>query len=97
MSDWLKKFFVWRDKYPEKSERGMRTITCKMCGRTFTLPENVQHWPDICQECRAKYRPVETITRKCRKCGKTFTFRSDARQWPKYCPECQKKRRQAGI
>ena len=49
MSDWLKKFFVWRDKYPEKSERGMRTITCKMCGRTFTLPENVQHWPDICQ------------------------------------------------
>ena len=68
------------------------TRTCKICGKTFTLPENVQHWPDCCQECRAKYQPVENITRKCRKCGKTFTFPSNAPRWPKYCPECQKKR-----
>jgi predicted Zn-ribbon and HTH transcriptional regulator len=88
----LKKLFTKRVKHREPSQPGMITRTCKICGKTFTLPENVQHWPDCCQECRAKYRPVENITRKCRKCGKTFTFPSNAPRWPKYCPECREKR-----
>ena len=92
MFERLIKLFTRRDRYPKKPEPGMITRTCKICGKTFTLPENVQHWPDCCQECRAKYRPVETITRKCRKCGKTFTFRSNASHWPKYCPQCRNKR-----
>ena len=92
MFERLKKLFTGRVKNPNTPQRGMITRTCKICGKTFTLPENVQHWPDCCQECRAKYRPVENITRKCRKCGKTFTFPSNAPRWPKYCPECQKKR-----
>ena len=70
---------------------GMITRTCRKCGKVITLPENVQHWPDYCQECRAKYRLVEPITRKCRGCGKDFTFSSDAPHWPKYCPECQRR------
>jgi predicted Zn-ribbon and HTH transcriptional regulator len=44
-------------------------------------------------ECRAKYRPKETLTGKCQKCGKTFTFPSDARHWPRYCPECRARRK----
>ncbi len=73
----------------------MKTITrtCRICGRTFTLPEAVQHWPDCCQECRAKYRPVETITRTCRGCGQRFTFEASAGKWPKYCGRCQAKRK----
>ena len=92
MFEWLNKLFAERNNHPAKSQQGMITRTCKICGKTFTLPENVQHWPDCCQECRAKYQPVQTITVKCRKCGKTFTFPSSARCWPKYCPDCRKKR-----
>ena len=92
MFERLKKLFTRKVKNPETPQREMITRTSKICGKTFTLPENVQHWPDCCQECRAKYRPVENITRKCRKCGKTFTFPSNAPRWPKYCSECQKKR-----
>ena len=92
MLEWVKKMLAGTDRHPKKSEIGMITRTCKFCGKTFTLPENVQHWPDCCQECRAKYRPVENITRKCRKCGKTFTFPSNAPRWPKYCLECREKR-----
>ena len=81
----------------ERTERrGFVTITCKECGKTFTLPEDVQHWPDYCQECRAKYHPDEPVTRKCRRCGKSFTFPSDARPWPRYCPECQAKKGRKG-
>ncbi len=78
-------------EYREKtsSKRGMITRTCKKCGKTFTLPEEVQHWPDYCQECRKKYHIVEQITRKCRGCGKEFTFPSDVWHWPNYCRECQ--------
>ena len=72
---------------------GTITRTCKVCGRTFTLPEEVQHWPDLCQECRAKYRPVDTITRTCRGCGQRFTFEASAGKWPKYCGRCQAKRK----
>ena len=93
MFEWLKLYFTKRNRHPKPSERGMITRTCKICGKTFTLPEDVQYWPDCCQECRAKYQPVEDITRKCRKCGKAFTFPSNARHWPKYCPECREKRR----
>ena len=75
------------------SDRGMITRTCKKCGKTFTLPEEVQHWPDCCQECRRKYHIVEQITRKCRGCGKEFTFPSDVWHWPNYCRECQAKRK----
>ena len=96
MFAWLKKLFAERDRHPKKTERGTITRTCKICGKTFTLPENVQSWPDCCQECRAKYRPAETITRKCRKCGKTFTFPSNARHWPKYCRECRQRRSSRG-
>ena len=87
MFDWLKRLFSTGIK------TGMITRTCKICGKTFTLPENVQHWPDCCPECRAKYQPVEPISRKCRGCGKTFTFPSDLKRWPKYCRECRGKRR----
>ena len=86
MFGWLKTLFA--------GERpGMITRTCKKCGKTFTLPEEVQHWPDYCQECRAKSRPVETITRECRRCGKRFEFPSFARPWPRYCNACRAKRR----
>lgn len=99
MFGWLQKLLFDRDgKRPKKraakdqaGRRGFITVTCKKCGKTFTLPEDVQHWPDYCQECRAKYRPVEPITRKCRRCGKAFIFPSNAKHWPKYCPECRKK------
>ena len=104
MFGWLKKLLFDRDgKKPEEraakdqaERRGFVTITCKKCGKTFTLPEDVQHWPDYCQECRAKYRPVEPITRKCRRCGKAFIFPSNAKHWPKYCPECQAKKGRKG-
>ncbi len=74
-------------------ERGMITRTCKKCGKTFTLPEEVQNWPDYCQECRRKYKIVDQVTRKCRGCGKEFTFPSNIRHWPNYCRECQAKRK----
>lgn len=74
-------------------ERGMVTRTCKKCGKTFTLPEEVQHWPDYCQECRRKYKIVDQVTRKCRGCGKEFTFPSNIRHWPNYCRECQENRK----
>ena len=72
---------------------GMITRTCKKCGKTITLPENVQYWPTYCQECRAKYQLIEPVTRKCRGCGKDFTFPSNEQPWPRYCRECQEKRR----
>lgn len=81
-----------RDTEP-RAERGMITRTCKKCGKTFTLPEEVQHWPDYCQECRRKYHIVEQITRTCRGCGKEFTFPSNVWHWPNYCRECQAKRK----
>lgn len=71
---------------------GMITRTCRLCGKTFTLPEAVQHWPDCCQECRAKHRPAETVTRTCQGCGRSFTFDSSVRRWPKYCRDCQARR-----
>ena len=77
-----------------KSDRsGMITRTCMVCGKTFTLPEEVQHWPTCCQACRAEYRPVEAITRVCRGCGQRFTFPSSTPRWPKYCPACRAKGR----
>ena len=85
MLEWLKKLFI--GKAPER--QGTVTRTCRSCGKTFTLPEDVQHWPDLCQQCRAK-GPAETITRTCRGCGKKFTFPSTAKRWPKYCEDCQK-------
>ena len=71
---------------------GTITRTCRCCGKTFTLPEEVQHWPDLCQACRARNRPVETLTGRCRRCGKAFTFASSEQPWPKYCPECRARR-----
>ena len=81
-----------KDSRQSVSEPGMITRTCRICGKSFTLPENVQHWPDCCIECRAKYQPVESVTRKCRGCGKNFTFPSNLQRWPKYCRECRLKR-----
>ena len=72
---------------------GMITRTCRSCGRTFTLPENVQHWPDYCLNCRAKRLSPETVTRTCRSCGRSFTFSTPLQHWPKYCPSCRTKRR----
>ena len=89
MLEWLKNRFSGKSR----PDQGMITRKCRYCGKTFTLPENVQHWPDCCMECRAKYRPKETLTGKCQKCGKTFTFPSDARHWPQYCPECRARRK----
>ncbi len=71
----------------------MPIIKCKFCGKTITVPENVQHWPDCCPKCRAKFQPEERITRKCRKCKKPFTFLSTEKRWPKDCPECRKSKR----
>lgn len=86
MLKWLKSLFAGN---AGESAPGMVTRTCKMCGKTFTLPEEVQHWPDCCQACRAKYRPEEPITRTCRGCGRRFTFSSSERRWPKLCPDCR--------
>ena len=85
--NWLKALFAGSGR-----ASGTITRTCRMCGKTFTLPEEVQHWPDLCQECRAKHRPVETIRRTCRRCGREFTFSSSEGRWPKYCPACRAKR-----
>ena len=85
MLKWLKSLFAG-------GRPGTITRTCKYCGRTFTLPEEVQSWPDCCPECRAKYQPAEAITRVCRGCGRRFSFDSSARRWPTYCPECRAKR-----
>ena len=68
-------------------------MTCMRCGKTYTLPENVQHWPNYCQACRAKEMPEERITRKCRGCGKDFTFAVKEARWPKLCPDCLAKRK----
>ena len=77
----------------DRAERqGMITRTCRECGKTFALPENVQHWPDYCPECRAK-APAQTVTRTCRGCGNEFTFPSTLRHWPNYCRDCQAKRK----
>ncbi|MBQ8094755.1 MAG: hypothetical protein IJ242_14460 [Clostridia bacterium] len=94
MLEWLRKLF--RGDVPAESSvktenaatAGMITRTCRNCGKTFTLPENVQYWPDYCQTCRAKIRPVETIRRKCRRCGKEFTFVSSINPWPVCCDNC---------
>ena len=82
----------WAQDARATSPPGMITRTCKACGKTFTLPEEVQHWPTYCQACRAKVQPVETITRVCRGCGQRFTFPSSTPRWPKYCPACRAKR-----
>ena len=86
--EWFKKLLARTGQTPP----GMITRTCKICGKTFTLPEEVQYWPDCCQACRAKHQPVETITRTCCRCGKAFTFASSEKRWPKYCGACQMKR-----
>ena len=85
---WLKKLFPHNDA----QQPGMITRTCRNCGKTFTLPENVQYWPDLCQECR-ETDPEQTIKRKCRGCGNDFTFPSAVKRWPKYCQDCQAKRK----
>lgn len=85
--------YTQADQAGLRAEHGMITRKCKKCGKTFTLPEEVQHWPDYCQECRRKYRIVEDITRTCRGCGKEFTFPSNVWHWPNYCRECQAKRK----
>ncbi len=41
MFERLKKLFTRRVKNPKTPQRGMITRTCKICGKTFTLPENV--------------------------------------------------------
>ena len=87
MLDWLRRLFAGGGQ--AQAAPGMITRTCKRCGKTFTLPEEVQHWPDYCQACRAKYHPAETITRVCRKCGRSFTFDASLRRWPKVCEECR--------
>ena len=91
MFEWLKRLFAGAGRAQGAS--GMITRTCKRCGKTFTLPEEVQHWPDYCQECRAKVRQAETVTRTCRGCGRKFTFPSSESRWPKYCPACRARRR----
>lgn len=90
MFEWLKRWFAGSRP---KAAPGTITRTCRMCGRTFTLPEEVQAWPDCCPACRAKYQPVETLTGTCRRCGKKFTFASSDKPWPKYCQECRAGRR----
>ena len=95
MLEWLKALFSGgRDASVGGGPSvGMITRTCKRCGKTFTLPEEVQHWPDMCQACRAKYRPAERVTRRCHRCGRPFTFDASVGRWPKTCPDCRAKRR----
>lgn len=90
MLDWLKGLFAGGGQ--GQASPGTTTVTCKYCGKTFTLPENVQHWPDCCQACRAKHRTAERVTRRCRGCGKEFSFDASAGSWPKYCPACRARR-----
>ena len=71
----------------------MNTVTCRICGKTVSLPENVQYWPGYCEECRAEQRPNQMITRTCRKCGTAFTFSSSEQHWPKFCRDCRKKQK----
>ena len=92
MFAWLKKLSFHRksnDPNDLTERKGFVTVICRECGKKITLPENVQHWPGYCQECRAKLHPDEPITRRCRRCGKMFTFPANVKRWPKYCPECR--------
>ena len=44
---------------PEAKKKDSRRIirrTCKSCGRPFTFPSTVPHWPRYCRECRKNYR-----------------------------------------
>ena len=99
MFDWLQNLVGGNRQDPAsaaghpKQRPGTITRTFKKCGARFTLPEEVQHWPDYCQECRVKYRPVEMITRTCRGCGRSFQFESSVWHWPRYCRDCQQKRK----
>ena len=67
---------------------GLYTNEMYLGGMSSSLPEDVQYWPDYCQECRAK-APAQTITRKCRGCKTMFTFLSTDKHWPNYCGECR--------
>ncbi len=91
--NWLKKLRFRRLPSSAAEQPGMITRTCRICGKTFTLPGNVQYWPDCCQECRAKLPSSERVTRTCRSCGKSFTFPSDIRPWPKICSDCRNQRK----
>ena len=88
MLEWLKRLLAGSGP----RQTGMITRTCKRCGKTFTLPEEGQHWPDYCQACRGKVRATETVTRMCRRCGRSFTFPSSEARWPKECPDCRARR-----
>ena len=92
--DWLRRLFAAGGR--AHAAPGMITRICRYCGKTFTLPEEVQHWPDCCQECRAKYRPSEPVTGVCRGCGRSFTFEASGGNWPRFCPDCRAKRRGQG-
>lgn len=87
MFTWLKKLFN-RESNNLAGRKDVVTVICRECGKEITIPENVQHWPGYCQECRAKFRPDEPITRECRRCHKLFTFPANTKYWPRYCPEC---------
>lgn len=44
---------------PEAKKKDSRRIIrriCKSCGRPFTFPSTVPHWPRYCRECRKNYR-----------------------------------------
>ncbi|MBQ9008665.1 MAG: hypothetical protein IJ088_04955 [Clostridia bacterium] len=40
----------------KKEYRKMIKRTCKSCGRPFSFPSTIQHWPRYCRECRKNYR-----------------------------------------
>ena len=82
--------FAWLKKLFRSSERnGNSTRICLICGKSFTLPEDVQSWPDLCTECRAKLPGPQQITATCRRCGKNYIFSIADRYWPRLCPDCR--------
>jgi hypothetical protein len=29
---------------------------CRSCGKIFTFPSNIRHYPNYCKDCRAKFK-----------------------------------------
>ena len=68
-------------------------VTCKDCGRVFTVPRNTEFPPNYCRACKERYqqRNPQIILRECKECGKQFAFPSTVKHYPNYCKECRMK------
>ena len=93
MSKPFKSLFSFKGKQDQST--GTIRGTCKICKRTYILPEDVQSWPDLCFSCRAAHQAEEMVTRRCPSCQRMFTFSSMLSPWPRFCEDCRGKKKKA--